>query len=49
MTMAGEDVGIVYDEAKESMEKALRSLRAELQKVRTGRASAALLDSVHVD
>ena len=31
------------------MEKAVRSLRADLQKVRTGRASAALLDGIQVD
>ena len=31
------------------MDKALRSLRAELQKVRTGRASTALLDGIQVD
>ena len=47
--MAAEDVEIVYGEAKESMDKALRSLRAELQKVRTGRASTALLEGVQVD
>jgi ribosome recycling factor len=47
--MAQEDVAIVYDEAKESMEKAIRSLRAELQRVRTGRASTALLDGIQID
>jgi ribosome recycling factor len=47
--MADQDVGIVYEEASEAMEKALRSLRAELQKVRTGRANTALLDGVQVD
>jgi len=47
--MAEEDVAIVYDEAKESMEKAVRSLRAELQRVRTGRASTALLDGIQID
>jgi ribosome recycling factor len=47
--MAEEDVAIVYDEAKESMEKAIRSLRAELQRVRTGRASTALLDGIQID
>ncbi len=31
------------------MEKSIRSLRADLQKVRTGRASTALLDGVQVD
>ena len=47
--MSDEDVALVLDETKSGMEKALRSLRAELQKVRTGRASAALLDGVQVD
>ena len=47
--MAAEDVEIVYGEAKDSMDKALRSLRVELQKVRTGRASTALLEGVQVD
>ena len=31
------------------MDKSLRSLRADLQKVRTGRASMGLLDGIHVD
>ena len=31
------------------MEKSLRSLRADLQKVRTGRANPALLDGIQVD
>jgi ribosome recycling factor len=47
--MAEEDVGLVLDEAKEGMEKALRKLRTELQKIRTGRASTALLDGIHVE
>jgi ribosome recycling factor len=47
--MSDEDVAMVVDETKSGMEKSLRSLRAELQKVRTGRASAALLDGVQVD
>ena len=47
--MAQEDVGLVLDEARESMEKAVRSLRSDLQKVRTGRASTALLDGIQVD
>jgi len=47
--MAAEDVAIVLEEANAGMDKALRSLRAELQKVRTGRASASLLDGIHVD
>jgi ribosome recycling factor len=47
--MAQEDVDLVHGEAKESMEKAVRSLKADLQKVRTGRASTALLDGIQVD
>jgi ribosome recycling factor len=31
------------------MDKSLRSLRSDLQKVRTGRASTGLLDGIHVD
>ncbi len=47
--MAEGDVAIVEEAAREGMEKSLRSLRAELQKVRTGRASTALLDGVQVE
>ncbi|HET6305107.1 MAG TPA: ribosome recycling factor [Myxococcota bacterium] len=47
--MAEEDLGVVYDECREAMEKAMRSLKADLQKVRTGRASTALLDGLQVD
>jgi ribosome recycling factor len=49
VAMAEGDVALVHDEARASMDKAIRSLRADLQKVRTGRASTALLDGVHVD
>ncbi|MDJ0789715.1 MAG: ribosome recycling factor [Myxococcota bacterium] len=47
--MADEDLQIVLDEAKEAMDKALRSLKAEYQKVRTGRANPQLLDGLQVD
>ena len=47
--MSEEDVGIVLEEAKEQMDKSLRSLRIELQKVRTGRANPTLLDGISVD
>jgi ribosome recycling factor len=47
--MADEDAALVYDEAKDAMDKAVRGYRAEIQKVRTGRASTALLDGVQVD
>jgi ribosome recycling factor len=47
--MADENVELVLDETRESMEKALESLRRDLLTVRTGRASTALLDGVQVD
>jgi ribosome recycling factor len=46
--MADDDAGLVLSEAQDAMDKSVRSLRAELQKVRTGRASTALLDGVQV-
>jgi len=39
----------VYDEMNDSVAKALESLRQTLSRIRTGRANAALLDSVRVD
>jgi ribosome recycling factor len=47
--MAADDLELVYAEAKDAMDKSLRGLRSDLQKVRTGRASTALLDGVHVE
>ena len=47
--MAAEDAELVYAEAKDAMDKSLRGLRADLQKVRTGRASTALLDGIQVE
>ena len=47
--MADEDLALLESEAREGMEKSIRSLRADLQKVRTGRASTALLDGIQVD
>ena len=47
--MADEDADLLREEARSSMEKSVRGLRAELQKVRTGRASTALLDGIQVD
>lgn len=39
----------VFEETQDKMGKAVDALKNELQKVRTGRASASLLDSVRVD
>ncbi len=47
--MADDDTGVVMEEANEAMEKALRSLKIDLQKVRTGRANPSLLDGIQVD
>jgi ribosome recycling factor len=47
--MADDDAALVQTEAREGMSKAIRRLKAELQKIRTGRASAALLDGIQVD
>jgi ribosome recycling factor len=47
--MAESDVDLVLREAREDMDKAIRSLRIDLQKVRTGRANPALLEGVQVD
>ena len=47
--MAQQDLSLVLDEAREGMDKAVRSLRGDLQKIRTGRATTALLDGVQVD
>ena len=47
--MADDDAALVYAEARGGMEKAVRSLKSDLQKVRTGRASVALLDGVQAD
>jgi len=47
--MAEEDLALVRDEARQHMDKSLRSLKSDLQKVRTGRASTGLLDGIQVD
>lgn len=39
----------VMDSMSQSMDKSIQSLKVDLAKVRTGRASTALVDTVHVD
>jgi ribosome recycling factor len=39
----------ILDSMTQKMDKTIQSLKAELAKVRTGRASTALVDTVHVD
>ena len=38
----------IYDDAKDSMEKALEAFKRELTKVRTGRANLTMLDGIRV-
>ena len=47
--MADDDAGMVLEEAEQGMDKALGSLKRDLQRIRTGRASTALLDGILVD
>ena len=47
--MAEEDVELVLDETREAMKKGIEHLRHDLLKIRTGRASTALLDGINVD
>lgn len=44
-----EEVELYMDDAKERMDKALKHLESELQKVRAGKASPVMLESVFVD
>jgi len=47
--MPSQEIKDVLDSCKESMDKTVGNLQAELAKVRTGRASPGLLDGVMVD
>jgi ribosome recycling factor len=47
--MADGDLELVLEEGREAMEKATTSYRRDLLKIRTGRASTALLDGLTVD
>ncbi len=42
-------IDAIYEDTRGGMEKAATSLRAELKRVRTGRASLSILDNVRVD
>jgi ribosome recycling factor len=44
-----EDVELVLDEARQSMQKAVDSLTRDLTRIRTGRANPAVLDGIQVD
>lgn len=47
--MAADDAAVVIEGGKEGMEKAVASLKHDLQRVRTGRANPQLLDGIRVD
>ena len=42
-------IASIYDETRESMGKSVESLKKELKRLRTGRASLAILDGIKVD
>jgi len=39
----------IYEETRERMGKSVSALKSEFKRIRTGRASLALLDSIRVD
>jgi ribosome recycling factor len=47
--MADDDVGLVLGEARDAMNKSIQSFRRDLQRIRTGRATTALLDGITAD
>ena len=47
--MLREEVQLFVDDAKEKMEKSVAHLEVELQKIRAGKASPALVDGITVD
>ena len=44
-----EEIELFLDDAKDTMEKALKHLSIELTKIRAGKASAAMLDGIQVE
>jgi ribosome recycling factor len=44
-----EELSMVLDDARESMQKGIAHLEAELVKIRAGKASPAMLDGINVD
>ena len=47
--MADEDLSVVIDEARSGMEATIERFRSQLQRVRTGRASTGLVESLKVN
>src|SRR5690349_15132087 len=44
-----EELSMILEDAQEGMRKAVQHLEVELSKIRAGKASAQMLDSIHVD
>lgn len=44
-----DDVELIIDDAHESMKKAINHLEIELGKIRAGKATASIVDGIHVD
>lgn len=44
-----EEVDLIIDDAKETMQKAITHLESELAKIRAGKATAAIVDGISVD
>jgi ribosome recycling factor len=44
-----EELGLIYDSFRESNDSAIEHLQKELTKIRAGRASASMLDSIQVE
>jgi ribosome recycling factor len=44
-----EEIELYLDECKDTMEKALKHLAIELNKIRAGKASASMLDGIQID
>ncbi len=49
VTQKMEEIELYLDDAKDTMEKALKHLAIELSKIRAGKASSAMLDGIMVD
>lgn len=44
-----EEVDLIIDDAKETMQKAIAHLESELAKIRAGKATASIVDGINVD
>ncbi|MGV3766975.1 MAG: ribosome recycling factor [Chitinophagaceae bacterium] len=44
-----EELSMIFDDAKDTMHKALQHLEQELGKIRAGKANPQMLDGIHVD